>query len=310
VSRPRRGPAALTSAFALVAGTLAAQSTPAQAQQEPPATSEPASASAQPFVLEGLGKGPHTITLITGDKVKLTGTGGGRYAVQSQGGTRQDGRAASLFVQSSPKGVYALPDDALPAVQAGRLDRELFNVKYLAENGYTDELTKQLPVIVQYPEGEAAAKVKSAAGAIPASAPTTTLESINAAALDVSKAEAGAFWAAVRTSNRRALSGGISKVWLDRKVKADLAESVPMIGAPQAWPAATTARAYGSRCWTPASTPGTPISPGRSQTPARSSPARRSRTVTGTAPTWPPPSPAAERRPAAGTRAWRPARSC
>ncbi|MFC4112196.1 S8 family peptidase [Nonomuraea zeae] len=235
MSRLRRGSAALTSAFALVAGTLA-QPVAAQAQQEPPAKSE----AAQPFALEGLGKGPHSITLITGDKVKLTDAGGGRFAVRSEGSVRPDGRVASLFVQSSPKGVYALPDDALSAVQAGRLDRELFNVKYLAENGYTDELTKQLPVIVQYPEGEAAAKVKSAAGAIPASAPTTTLESINAAALDVTKAEAGAFWAAVRAedaSARSALRGGISKVWLDRKVKADLAESVPMIGAPHAWAA-------------------------------------------------------------------------
>ncbi|MET7462458.1 S8 family serine peptidase [Nonomuraea sp. NPDC005501] len=236
MSRLRRGTAALTSTLALVAVALA-HPTAVQAQ-EPPRKEQPA----QPFELHGLGKGPHTITLITGDKVELTDTGGGRYTVHGVGTTRPDGRQSSLFVQSGPKGVYALPDDAFPAIQAGRLDRELFNVKYLAENGYTDELTKRLPVIVQYPEGGSAAGLRSSADALPASAPTTTLESIDAAALDVSKAEAGSFWGAVRaetasTRSGGALRGGISKIWLDGKVKADLAESVPMIGAPQAWAA-------------------------------------------------------------------------
>ncbi|MEV0585158.1 S8 family serine peptidase [Nonomuraea sp. NPDC050310] len=236
MSRLRRGSLALTSVLALAAGTLAIQPT-AQAQtrnqtqnQTPPQ---------QPFALKGVGKGPHTVTLITGDRITLTDVGAGRYEISQQGGARPDGRVASLFVRTGPDGVYALPDDAFPAIQSGLLDRELFNVKYLAENGYTDAQTKNLPVIVQYPKGFAAAR--TSADAMPASAPTATLESINGAALDVTKGEAGAFWAALHAApdakGTARLQGGVAKVWLDRKVKADLAESVPQIGAPEAWKA-------------------------------------------------------------------------
>ncbi|MFE3455029.1 S8 family serine peptidase [Nonomuraea sp. NPDC059194] len=226
MSRLRRGSLALTSVLALVTATLAAQ---------PPAQAQPY----QPIPLKGAGKGPHTVTLITGDKVTLTDTGGGRYAIEQQGGVRPDGRVASLFVRSGPDGVYVLPDDAFPAIQSGLLDRELFNVKYLAENGYADAQTQRLPVIVQYPKGFAAAR--SSADAIPASAPTKTLESINGTALDVAKGEAGSFWAALHAApdakGVARLQGGVAKVWLDRKVKADLSESVPQIGAPEAWKA-------------------------------------------------------------------------
>ncbi|MER5423924.1 S8 family serine peptidase [Streptosporangium roseum] len=233
MSRLRRGSLALTSALALVTATLAVQP-PATAQALPPA---PQAQPYQPLTLKGVGKGPHTVTLITGDKVTLTDTGGGRYAIGQDGGPRSDGRFPSLFVRSGPDGVYVLPDDAFPAIQSGTLDRELFNVKYLAENGYTDAETERLPVIVQYPEGFAAAK--GSADAIPASVPTATLESINAAALDVAKGEAGAFWAALHAEpdakGRAGLRGGVGKVWLDRKVTADLSESVPQVGAPEAW---------------------------------------------------------------------------
>ncbi|MFI6483548.1 S8 family serine peptidase [Nonomuraea sp. NPDC050663] len=230
MNRLRRGSLALSSVLALVTATLAAQPTAsaqAQTQTSPPVT------------LKGVGKGPHTVTLITGDKVTLTATGTGQYTIDRLGAPRADGRTASLFVRTGPDGVYVLPDDAFPAIQSGLLDRELFNVSYLAENGYTDAETRQLPVIVQYPEGFASAR--SSADALPASAPTATLESIGGAALDVAKDEAGTFWAALYgkpdARGTARLQGGVSKVWLDRKVKADLAESVPQVGAPQAWKA-------------------------------------------------------------------------
>ncbi|MCG5217676.1 S8 family serine peptidase [Streptosporangium soli] len=192
-----------------------------------------------PVALSGLGRGAHTVTLITGDRVRLADAGAGKYAVRPEPAPRADGTRALLSVMATPDAVYVTPSDAMPAIQAGRLDRELFNVKYLAEHGYTDDKAKELPVIVQYPKERPGPAVASAAKAIPASEPTLTLESVNASAVNVTKADAGAFWSAVRAvpvkTGAARLSGDISKVWLDRKVKADLAESVPMIGAPQAW---------------------------------------------------------------------------
>ncbi|MEV4245841.1 S8 family serine peptidase [Streptosporangium canum] len=243
----------LLAASAMVLGTLVAPSTAAFAQEQEPAPATqaaPATESAPgPVALAGLGAGSHTITLVTGDKVRLSDAGGGKYAVNAEASIRPDGTSARLSTLATPDGVYVTPSDAMPAIQAGHLDRELFNVTYLAENGYTDDKSKRLPVIVQYPDQRSDAAVASAAKAIPASEPVLTLESVNASAVQVTKAEAGTFWNAVRAVPEKkgadgiaglantpgTLRGDIAKVWLDRKVKADLAESVPMIGAPQAW---------------------------------------------------------------------------
>ncbi|MBB4942254.1 subtilisin family serine protease [Streptosporangium album] len=208
---------------------------PPAAQAEP----EPAAAAVPPSVpLSGLGAGVHAVTLITGDKVRLTDTGDGRYAVDTEPVPRPGGDLPTLATLSGPDGLYVLPSDAMPAIDAGKLDRRLFNVKYLAENGYTDDVTAKVPTIVQYEGTPTAAALKSTADALPASVPTHTLESIHGAAVEVTKGESDTFWQAVRgsfTPGTAKLSGGIAKIWLDGKIKMDLAESVPMIGAPEAW---------------------------------------------------------------------------
>src|SRR5207237_702843 len=56
----------------------------------------------------------------------------------------------------------------------------------------------------------------------------------------VTRKDAGRFWAALDPRSGAAartthLAGGIAKVWLDGKVKASLDQSVPLIGAPEAW---------------------------------------------------------------------------
>ncbi|MFF3664456.1 S8 family peptidase [Microtetraspora malaysiensis] len=245
----RRG--ALLTASILVLGTVVAPGSPAalaEGQESAPVTPA-AGPPSGPIRLTGLGAGSHTVTLVTGDTVRLNDAGGGKYAVDAKAVARPDGTLPRLSTMATPDGVYVTPSDAMPAIQAGRLDRELFNVTYLAENGYADDQVKQLPVIVQYPKQDSAAAIASAAKAIPASEPGHALESINASAVAVTKAEAGTFWSAVRAVPEKTdangtvglanvpdtLRGGIAKVWLDRKVKADLDVSVPMIGAPQAW---------------------------------------------------------------------------
>ncbi|QNE21046.1 S8 family serine peptidase [Kribbella qitaiheensis] len=237
---------AIVAAAAIVAGltstAFATSSKPSLAGTAAPVTQAVTKSPGSELIsLKGLSSGSHTVTLITGDRVKLTESGG-HYAVTTEAAHRADGPTPTFFTQAGPDGMLVIPSDATAAVQAGRLDRQLFNVTYLAENGYTDDAVKQVPLIVQYPAGRSANAVRSAAAALPASVPTHDLSSIHASALEVPKAQAGTFWAGVRNltaapGKAAALSGGVDKIWLDQKVKADLDVSVPLIGAPTAWAA-------------------------------------------------------------------------
>jgi len=193
-----------------------------------------------PIKLDGVKPGKHEITLITGDKVTLTDVGDGGYGFATEAATGP-GRSLPIFhSQATPDGFYVYPGDVLPAIEAGLVDRELFDVKYLAEHGYANDRSTHTPVIVQYPEAKQG--LKAAAEELPASTATGTLDSINAAALAVPHDGTATFWSAVlgrtaRGETASTLSAGLTKVWLDRKVEADLDRTVPLIGAPQAWAA-------------------------------------------------------------------------
>ncbi|HET8589174.1 MAG TPA: S8 family serine peptidase [Nakamurella sp.] len=172
------------------------------------------------------------VTLITGDTVHVT-VQGGQYRTSTDIAPRPDG--SEVFVTSLVGGghTYVIPSDAAELVAAGRVDRALFDVQQLIADGYADSDTSTLPVIVQY--GGARLRTR----ALPAATPERTLESIGGAALSVSKDGAEEFWATVRAQQPRArsLGAGLAHVWLDGKVHAALADSVPMIGAPRAWAA-------------------------------------------------------------------------
>ncbi|MFG1941790.1 S8 family serine peptidase [Nonomuraea sp. NPDC048826] len=233
----RRWPVAALAALAMAATAVHAPAAAAGDNTGGDNAGEPARAAA-PITLDGVAPGTHEITLITGDKVTLTEEGGGRYRFETKAAPRPGGALPSFHGQGGPDGFYVFPADVLPAVESGRVDRALFDVKYLAEHGYADD--RSTPVIVQYPG--ASGNRRAAADALPASTPTAALDSINGAALTVPHDRTATFWSAVLggTPNGRAastLGAGLAKVWLDRKVEADLDVSVPLIGAPQAWAA-------------------------------------------------------------------------
>lgn len=222
---------AAVTAFVMVLSGLVAPAAPAAAADPPAGPVKVAGAA-------GTGRS-WTVTLLTGDRVHLTHHGGDNYTAEAERVRRADGRIPTLHFDQSPKEIVAIPDDARAAVDAGILDRTLFDVKYLALNGFADNGSKQLPLIVQYPAGVPQRSAFSAAEALPASDATLALASVNGAAVTVDKAKAGEFWlrirGAVANARPKALTGGVSRIWLDRKVTATLAESVPLIGAPQAW---------------------------------------------------------------------------
>ncbi|MBP2323412.1 subtilisin family serine protease [Kibdelosporangium banguiense] len=123
------------------------------------------------------------------------------------------------------------------------MDPELFDVKKLSKEGFGDAAEDKLPVVVSYDDTVPADAVTRRADDLPASDRTVTLPSVHAAAVQVNRTEANAFWKALAgevsgdRAGARALGGGVTKLRLDRKVKASLDKSVPQIGAPEAWQA-------------------------------------------------------------------------
>jgi subtilisin family serine protease len=171
---------------------------------------------------------PATITLITGDTVTVAKDSAGHTSVDVA--LRPGGEALSYRTEQGADGYYLIPDDAAASVASGLLDKQLFNLDYLAANGYADNATKAVPVIVQYQQELNATELDRKASVLPGNADRRSLPSLDAAALDVAKDQAGAFWTTVR-------SAGVRKVWLDRKVTALDDVSNSQIGAPTAWAA-------------------------------------------------------------------------
>jgi subtilisin family serine protease len=204
--------AVLVAATALIVSQSPARSAPAPGG---PAARAPRAAA------------PTSITLITGDRVALTAAGAPASIVPGPG------RGSVYFqrLRDAHGHVQVIPSDALPLLAAGRLDRRLFDVTALAEQGYTDDRMRSLPLLVAHPPGVAAPAASKAGG-------TTVrreLPTLGFTALAEPRDRAGEFWRSVRGPRPRALAGGLTKVWLDGRVHASLDQSVPQIGAPAVW---------------------------------------------------------------------------
>ena len=175
-------------------------------------------------------RGNHRVTLVTGDRVVLTVLPEGKQSVTVE-------RAAGSFHTVQQDGdVYAYPVELMPYV-GSLLDRDLFNVTKLVEQGYADRTSGSIPLIVTH---RAAADERKLPEAVTR---TTTLQSIGAVAGRERKADAEDLGRALEeqveadAEHRAGPLDGIRTIYLDEKVHAALADSVPQIGAPQAWAA-------------------------------------------------------------------------
>jgi subtilisin family serine protease len=182
-------------------------------------------------------RGAATVTLITGDVIDVAVAAPDRFAASVRPGP---GRESVTFHTLEVDGTtLVLPTDVVPYVSAGTLDRRLFDVPALIAQGYDDDSMATLPLIVRYhPDGVATA------GALTASEATVDLPGIDAVALAADKERIGELWAGITGAGgpRAAtapdgLAAGVAQVWLDGRVEPVLADSVPQIGAPQAWQA-------------------------------------------------------------------------
>lgn len=182
-----------------------------------------------------------TVTLLTGDRVTIAGGRAGNRSVSVQG---PDGHRADVRITTLHGDTYVYPFAADPYVTAGVLDTELFNVTGLVADGYDDAHSAGLPVILSY---SSASRRKDAASDLPQGATDVRpLTSIASTAVTQDRTRARDFWSdlvsppASRESKKtdtsaHSLANGLTKVWLDGKVTADLAESVSQIGAPEVW---------------------------------------------------------------------------
>ncbi|MGW2094222.1 S8 family serine peptidase [Promicromonospora sukumoe] len=258
--RKRASAAAVALAIALGGGTWATAAVP----QDTPA---PQDVQGRPAVTGQQGR-TATVTLLTGDVVTVQTTADGSPDPTTATVEPGPGREHMAFFQRREGDhLYVIPRDVARLVP-GRLDRALFDVTGLVEAGYDDASRDSLPVIVQTAAAaDGAAKDAAARAAAPAEqdwaasgiTPDRDVESVGAVADVLPRGRAaklldalapvetpGAAPGAAPDREKRAKRtadadpGSVGYVWLDQPVRASDADSMPQIGAPEAWDAGYT----------------------------------------------------------------------
>ncbi|GAA4349635.1 S8 family serine peptidase [Microbacterium rhizosphaerae] len=175
-----------------------------------------------------------TVTLISGDRVRVTRTADGQPVAQLL--PDENGVVPDYETYRDGDDVYVFPTTASGVLASNRVDRQLFDVTALVAAGFDDAHSQSIRLIAQYDD-----KARSVSEAAPAPVPAGAsdagpLSSVNAMAYSVDKKDAQAAWAQL-TDDSSAPGSGLSKLWLDRPVHATMADSTQQIGAPAAWQA-------------------------------------------------------------------------
>ncbi|TCB97637.1 peptidase S8 [Micromonospora zingiberis] len=174
--------------------------------------------------------GQSTVTLITGDRVTVSASGAASVRPA-------EGRSDIRFItQRQQDHLWVVPQDALPLIRDGRVDRRLFDVAGLIAAGYDDARRDHLPLLMTYPAG--AARRTAAPDGVTV---TRDLTAIGGVAARADKREAGQLWATLAGAGARLdVAGGVERIWLDGRRQLTLEHSVPQIGAPAAHQAGYT----------------------------------------------------------------------
>lgn len=225
----RRRLIAAVVAAGMVAASAAATHPAAATAGQPP--------TAAPVAAPVTAPETHTVTLVTGDVVTVRTLANGKTITEVD---QPDDATGGFSVQQNGDDLYVLPDEAIPLLANDQLDRRLFNVTDLIEMGYDDAHTTELPLIATYPRTTA-----RTTAALPGTALTHDLPAINGHALIADKEQTRTVWSTITASiaagqsrgSGDAHDSGVPKLWLDGQVRTALADSVPQVGAPEAWDA-------------------------------------------------------------------------
>ncbi|MFI8448933.1 S8 family serine peptidase [Streptomyces erythrochromogenes] len=218
---PAMGALVLGTATVLLAGILSPTARATPAPRPPAAPSAPAK--------------PHTVTLITGDKVTLTPTAAAPLVTVQ----RPADAPGSVRTVTDDTGTYVYPADTEAYVARGILDKRLFNVTGLIAQGYDDTRSPGLPLIISRDTG--ASRLTTAD--LPGVSLTRQLDSVRAVAATTDRRETARLWNALSKTPQPtagkgqppSLPGAVDRIWLDGKAEAALADSTTQIGAPQVW---------------------------------------------------------------------------
>ncbi|MFI8519396.1 S8 family peptidase [Streptomyces sp. NPDC085481] len=222
---------ALGAATAAVLAVTAVAASAAAAPQDDPATGKRPLTGSEAAARAG--QRPATVTLVTGDRVLVTRDAAGNPAAAAL--PREDGTVPFVQTRRSGQDLYVYPEGATAALAAGRVDEELFNVTGLIRQGYDDTGSTTLPLIAVY--GTDLATARSLPAAPRGATRGQVLKTVDAVALKADKKQAATFWADVTGPAARSATGGLKKLWLDRKVQATLERSTAQVHAPEAWAA-------------------------------------------------------------------------
>lgn len=171
-----------------------------------------------------------TVTLVTGDKVLVTGAGTDSPIVTVLPG--DDGSTPSAEIRRVGKDVFVYPVDAADEIAAGKVDEELFNVTGLVAMGYDDASTDTLRIIARYSID--LSRARSAPVTPEGAAPGRTLPSIDGIVLKADKDMADDFFADA-TDSSTAAGAKIEEIWLDGQAYATLDQSTKQVNATQTW---------------------------------------------------------------------------
>lgn len=161
------------------------------------------------------------VTLITGDVAHVTTNLDGPPTVTVTPSLRADGSTPQFRVTTFGGEIHVHPSDVAPLI-GQRIDPELFNITTLIDQGLDDLTSDVLPVIVEYGD-EVSTRNTPFAGE------QRELSSVNATAIAMEKSDE------VASSVSTLSTSGVERVWLDRRIEAQLEYSTGQIGAPAAW---------------------------------------------------------------------------
>lgn len=188
------------------------------------------------------------VTLITGDRVIVSGQHGEALSIERASG-REQVRFITQRVSPRPGQSphwHVIPEDAVPLLAADKIDPRLFDVTLLIELEYDDAHRDTLPLIATYPQS-AGFRIAATARSVPGAVTDKDLSSVEGVSAVASKARVREVWGAValapapsgpaaRGATPSAVpSEPIRKLWLDGLRRPVLDRSLPQIGVPAAW---------------------------------------------------------------------------